>query len=218
MATHSSVNTHRNTTSPVTTTDKFTYLGSTITSNNSSYNDVNRRIAIATSTMSKLSSLWTSSRLSLALQMRFYNSVIISIITYSSASWTLTKAQKKPFDAFNTKALRRIVGVRWYDYVTDASILLRIGQPPLTTTICKLGLCAFGHICRLQPGTQAMDILASTPHSTWRRPRGRPPLRWADQIVKDTQMSLKDAVTATQDRTSWRSLVRDATRPATLAT
>ena len=88
---------------PVTTTDNFIYLGSTIASNNSSFNDVNRRIAIATSTMSKLSSIWTSSRLSLALKMRLYNSLIISIITYSSASWTLTKAQKKRLDAFNTK-------------------------------------------------------------------------------------------------------------------
>ena len=135
-------------TQPVTTTDNFTYLGSTIASNNSSLNDVNRRIAIATSTMSKLSSLWTSSRLSLALKMRLYNSLI----------------------------------------------------------------------CRLQPGTQAIDILASTPPSSWRSPRGRPPLRWADQIVKDTQMSLRDAVTATQYRSSWRSLVRDATRPATQVT
>ena len=89
--------------------------------------------------------------------------------------------------------------------------------PPLTTTIRKLRLSAFGHICRLQPGTQAIDILASTPPTTWRRPRGRPPLRWADQIIKDTQMSLCDAVIATQDRPSWRSLVRDATRPATQA-
>ena len=39
-----------------------------------------------------------------------------------------------------------------------------------------------------------------------------------NQIVKDTQMSLSDAVTATQDKTSGRSLVRDATRPATEAT
>ena len=143
--------------------------------------------------MSKLSSLWTSSRLSLALKMRLYNSLIISIITYSSASWTLTKAQKKRLDAFNTKALRRIVSVRWHDYVTNASILIRTGQPPLTTTIRKLRLSAFGHICRLQPGTQAIDILTSSPPSTWHRPRGRPPLRWADQIVNDTQLSLKPA-------------------------
>ena len=150
--------------------------------------------------------------------MRLYNSLVISIITYSSASWTLTNAQKKRLDAFNTKALRRTVGVRWYDYVTNASILTRTGQPPLTTTICKLRLSAFGHICRLQPGTQAIDILDSKPPSSWHRPRGRPPLRWADQITNDTQMSLSDAVTATYDRTSWRSLVRDATRPATQET
>ena len=117
---------------------------------------------------------------------------------------THPKAQKKGLDAFNTKALRRIVGVRWHDYVTNASIRIRTGQPPLTKTIRKLRLSAFGHICRLQPGTQAIDILASTPPSSWRRQRRRPPLRWADQIVKDTQMSLSDAVTATHDRTSWK--------------
>ena len=100
------------------------------------------------------------------------------------------------------------MGVRWYDYVTNASILTRTVQPLLTTTIRKLRLGAFGHICRLQPGTQAIDILASTPPASWRRPRGRPPLRWADQIIKDTQMSLSDAVTATHDRPSWRSLVQ----------
>ena len=76
------------------------------------------------------------------------------------------QAQKKRLDAFNTKDLRRIVGVRWHDYVKNASILIRTGQPPLTTTIRKLRLSAFGHICRLQPGTQAIDILASTPPST----------------------------------------------------
>ena len=48
-------------------------------------------------------------------------------------------------------------------------------------------------------------------------PRGRPPLRWADQIVNDTQLSLSDAVTATQDRPTWRSIVRDATCPTTQA-
>ena len=84
--------------------------------------------------------------LHLACPLRLYNSLIISIINYSSAPWTLTKAQKKGLDAFNTKALRRIVGVRWYAYITNNSILTRTGQPPLTTTICKLRLSAFGHM------------------------------------------------------------------------
>ena len=64
-------------------------------------------------------------------------------------------------------------------------------------------MCAYVHSdtsCRLQPGTQSIDILTSTPPSSWRRPSGRPPLRRADQIIKDTHMSLSDAVTATHDR------------------
>ena len=89
MDTHSTINSNRNTTCH-NDRQLHTYLGSTI-----GFNDVNRRIAIATSTISKLSPIWTSSRLSLALKMRLCNSLIISIITYSSASWTLTKAQKK---------------------------------------------------------------------------------------------------------------------------
>ena len=151
--------------------------------------------------------------------MRLYNSLITSIITYSSASWTPTKAQKKRLDDFNTKpsaafwASAGTITSRTHQYLSAQD-----NPPPLTTTIRKLRLSAFGHICRLQPGTQAIDILASTPPTSWRRPRGRPPLRWADQIIKDTQMSLSDAVIATQDRPSWRSRVRDATRAATQAT
>ena len=113
------------------------------------------------------------------------------------------------FDASNTEALRRIVGVRWYEYVTNALILTRTGQPPLTTTICKLRLSGFGHICCLQSnGHQHFGL----------HHRRCPPLRWADQITKDTQLSRSAAVLATHDRPSWRSLVRDATCPTTQAT
>ena len=194
-------------TQPVTTTDNFTYLGSNIASNNSSFNDVNR--CIATSTMSKLSSIWTfistvpcPKDSPLQLTRNLDNHLQLSLMyTYQSPEETPRCLQHK-------SPPPNCVCVCWYDYVTNASILTRTRQPPLTTTICKIRLSAFGHICRLQPGTQAIDILASTPPSSWRRPRGRPPLRWADQIVNDTQMSLSDAVTATHDRTSWRSLDR----------
>ena len=48
---------------------------------------------------------------------------------------------------------------------SEAAVERFSGQPPLKTTLRKLRLRAFGHICRLQPGNQAIDILASThPH------------------------------------------------------
>ena len=57
-----------------------------------------------------------------------WNSLIISMTTYSSAPWTLTKAQKKRIDAFYTKALRRSAGVRCY--VTNAPILTPAQDKP----------------------------------------------------------------------------------------
>ena len=49
-------------------------------------------------------------------------------------------------------------------------------------------------------------------------PNRRPPLRCADRVTKDTQLSMSDALITTHDRPSWRSLVRDATCPATQVT
>ena len=147
-----------------------------------------------------------------------YDSLVISVVTYSAAPWTLTKAQQLRLDAFNTKALRRILGIRWYDRVTNTEVYALTGQHPLTSTIHKRRLGAFGHICRLPPGTQGTDILSSSAPGSWRRPRGRPPLRWTDQICEDIQLSHDDAVAATGDRAGWRALLRDATRTTTLAT
>ena len=98
------------------------------------------------------------------------------------------------------------MGARWYDYVTNASLLTRTGQPPLTTTICKRRLGAFGHIiCRLQPGTQAIDILASIhlhhgaaledAHHSTELPK----------ITNDNQLTLSDCMLAIHGRPSWRS-------------
>ena len=104
-------------TQPVTTTDNFTYLGSTIASNNSSFNDVNRRIAIATSTMSKLSSLRTSSHLSLALKIyaplqlahNLDNHLQLSLMdTYQSAEETPRCLQHKSTPPHSGRPLARL--------------------------------------------------------------------------------------------------------------
>ena len=149
--------------------------------------------------------------------MRLYNSLIISTITYISASWTHTKCQKKCIDAFNTKALHRIVGVRWYDYVTNASILTRTGQPPLTTTIRKLRVPSdTSAVCNRHPSHRHSGFQTTVIND---HGAAQEDAHHSAGLTKSstTPMSL-DAVTATYDRTSWGSLVRDATRPTTQAT
>ena len=44
---------------------------------------------------------------------------VVLILGLKVGNPLINKAQKKRLDAFNTKALRRIVGVQWYDYVKN---------------------------------------------------------------------------------------------------
>ena len=69
--------------------------------------------------------------------------------TYQSAEETPRCLQHKSPPPHSGRPLARLCH--------NASILIRTGQPPVTTPIRKLRLSAFGHICRLPPGTQAIE-------------------------------------------------------------
>ena len=68
----------------------------------------------------------TSPHLSLVIKMRLYNPVIISITATAQPHGHSSKLSR---NVFNTKAFHRIVGVHWYDHVTNTPILTRTGQP-----------------------------------------------------------------------------------------
>jgi len=41
---------------------------------------------------------------------------------YEIETWTLTKADSAPLQAFHMKAQRRILNIKWYDLVTNDSV------------------------------------------------------------------------------------------------
>ena len=175
--------------------------------------DVNRRMVIASTAMAKLSHIWSSNRFTIFTKVRIYNSLILSIVLYGAATWTLTKYLSKRLDAFDSQALRRIIGIRWPERITNVEVRSQTKQPRLTLIIAKARLGLFGHIARLPSDTDVRLILESAPHPEWCLPRGRPRLRWLDQITRDTGLTKEETLVAAQDRQIWRGLVRDATRP-----
>ena len=60
----------------VDTVDKFKYLGSTITTVDSTMTEVKTRLAIARSVMSDMSDVWKSKKLSLELKKRLVKSLV----------------------------------------------------------------------------------------------------------------------------------------------
>ncbi|KAI8494844.1 hypothetical protein Bbelb_274490 [Branchiostoma belcheri] len=135
---------------------------------------------------------------------------------YNAETWTLTATHELRVNAFDTRCLRRLLGIRWFDRVSNATLCDITKQPPLTSKIRLARLRLFGHIARAVPPLEPAALLRELAPTTWSRPRGRPRRTWCDQLKDDlltVSLNLDTAWEAAQDRTTWRSICRGATLP-----
>ena len=79
--------------------DKFTYLGSSVSSTGT---DINTRLAKAWTAIDRLSVIWKSD-LTDKMKRRFFQAVVLSILLYGCTTWTLTKHMEKKLDGNYTR-------------------------------------------------------------------------------------------------------------------
>jgi len=126
--------------------------------------------------------------LSLQTKIRLYNALVISVVLYGSETWTLLKADERRLEAFHMNCQRRILGIRWLHFVTNASVTSQTGEEGLSIRICRRRLCIFGHVRRLPAATPAQSALRLAVDTRaggkpdirpeWKRQRGRPCRTW----------------------------------------
>jgi hypothetical protein len=61
--------------------------------------------------------------------------------------------------AFHMRSLRRILGIRWFDHITNAEVKGRTRLEDIEPRIRRRRLPLFGHVARMQPGVPAHDAL-----------------------------------------------------------
>jgi len=89
----------------------------------------------------------------------------------------MRKVDSDRIQSFHMQALRRILGIRWYDKVSNAEVNDRTKLPDVPSLIADRRHSLFGHICRLPENTPASQALqlsieahASTPPAAdWKR-------------------------------------------------
>ena len=138
---------------------------------------------------------------------RIYRALILPIAIYGAESWTLRQADKRQLDTFEMRCLRVIFGVSLMDKIRNEEIRQRLHLP---TTICnevsKRRLNWFGHVVRMPPHRPPFQAYKN--EFLKRRPPGRPPARWRDQIERDMGVPLKEAEHQAQGRPEWRRITR----------
>ena len=109
--------------------DKFTYLGSSVSSTEK---DIDTRLTKAWTAIDRLSIIWKSD-LTDKMKRSFFQAAVVLILLYGCTTWTLTKRLKKKLDGNYTRMLRAILNKSWRQYPTRQQLYCHL--PPITKTI-----------------------------------------------------------------------------------
>ncbi|KAI8496714.1 hypothetical protein Bbelb_253690 [Branchiostoma belcheri] len=191
----------------------FNYLGSTVSRTGDLKPEIDRRRGLAAAAMQALwRPLWKHRHISLGTKLRVYNAAVVSILLYGAETWPLSNTLAARLDGFDSRCLRRILGVRWFDHLPGTELRQRTQQPPASRVAAMRRVRWYGHVLRLPPDHPTRAILNFSPQSAgWKRPRGAPRTRWTDVLAKDlalVNITPEEAQGLAQNRSRWREVAR----------
>jgi hypothetical protein len=97
--------------------EEFKYLGTTLTNQNSIHEKIKSRSKSENIYYHSVQNLLSSSLLSTNLKIKIHKTIILPVIVYGCATWSLTLREARRLSVFENRALRRIFG-RKRDEVT----------------------------------------------------------------------------------------------------
>ena len=187
--------------------EHFTYLGSKVSNNGDTMKEINSRIAIAASAFTKLTNIWQSQDLSICTKVKLFRSCVIPVLTYGCESWKSTKKIDKKLDSFENKCLRKLLKVKWSDFVSNNTVRDRTHQQPVSNIIRKRRWKYLGHVLRSDEKRLNRQVLMWSP--VGKRKRGRPKTTLRRTIQQESKLlgckTIQDLQLLAKNRITWRS-------------
>ena len=112
--------------------DKFTYLGSSVSSTE---NDIDTRLTKAWTAIDRFSIIWKSD-LTDKMKRSFFQAAVVSILLYGCTTWTLTKRLERKLDGNYTRMLRAVLNKSWRQHLTRLQLYGHL--PPPSRKLYKL--------------------------------------------------------------------------------
>ena len=163
--------------------DKFTYLGSSVSSTEK---DIDTRLTKAWTAIDKLSIIWKAD-LTDKIKRSFFQAAVVLILLYGCTTWTLTKQLEKKLDGNYTRMLRAILNKSWRQHPTRHQLYCH--QPPITKTIQVRRTRDTGHIWWRSRDELISDVILWTP--TYGRAKAGRPARTYSSYVRIRDVALK---------------------------
>ena len=155
-----------------------------VSSKSSAWRSLRRRSAMTRSAMQSLDwHSWTS-RVTNKIKLHLYRVFIIPLTLYGSECWAINKADIQRIDAVDQWCLRRILDIRWHDFVRNADIRRITIQHHFYPSLSPV-VSVFGHLAWMDENADASQAIFEPPPENWRRPPGRPCTTWMKNIHDD---------------------------------
>ena len=118
--------------------------------------DINRTKQLSIISMNKYETFWIKKEhVNEHLQLELYEKLIKPVLLYNSSTWGLTANDQRKLDTFHRKQLRRVIGKRYPDKISNAKLYEKCKTCPISLQITELRRQKFGHILRLDKDTPA---------------------------------------------------------------
>ncbi len=137
-----------------------------------------------------LSTVWKHVAIPLKRKIELFNSIVVSRLTYATASVWLLKADLRRLDGFYCSCLRRILRIPapYVSRVSNARVLQQSGCQQLSVTIREAQLALLDKVLH----DPSLDVLRGASFhgrtllpetAAWVRKRGRPRQNWIEQLM-----------------------------------
>ncbi|GAB4824076.1 hypothetical protein N2152v2_011122 [Parachlorella kessleri] len=187
--------------------EKFKYLGSHFTHNIDLNTELGYRRSLGAAVFWRLWGPFFSQRcIKLHTRLTVFKVLVLSVVLYGCESLALTCAQQHRLDVFVKGCMRRMLGLRWRDHISDEELYRRCGQEdkPFDSVVVhwrRRSLRFLGHLGRMPESRLAKCILwATLPEGVGRRGRLANPL--LPQVYEEhlKQLDLSGARRQQQDK------------------
>jgi hypothetical protein len=143
--------------------------------------ELRRRIGLSWAAFGRLRYIFKNKRLPINLKRKVFETCVLPVITYGVETMTLSQRNADKLRTTQRAMEREILGVSLRDRIRNEDIRARTGLTDVVARAASLKWRWAGHVVRGPDEKWTKRLLCWRPRATVRN-RGRPQLRWRDDI------------------------------------